>query len=941
MDTHKPGPKATLTVQTDTDAPPLELVQCQFRSLFEQVGVGVAELDGTTLRIVRLNRAFEQLLERTSRDLYSRTFAQLGLVPESPQSEHDTVAQRISDLVNGAETHCTFYASYPLPNESIRNFKITISKLSAESLPAACVLILDDVTEQKQTELQLQKLQHELELRVKQRTAELEQANEALRQQAHARKQISEALRQSVALYRTIATSIPHAAVLVVEQDRRFRVAEGKLLPLLGTSRNQLEGTMFDRDSSHAVGRLFIQIFERALAGKTASIEQAIDNRILHIVHTPLRSAEADIVGAVALILDVTDRQRSEAERQRIDQRYWELITTANEGIWFVDRDLRTTFLNEQMAHQLGYSRSEILDAPFPNFIFPEDIPEFLDRWHKITLGADLRYESRFKKKDNSEVWMRASIKVLHDDQGHFGGAFGMFTDITEQRAAEERLRISEQRFRLITEASMEGILVYSTESHRIRYVNPAACQMLGYSDAELSLQQMSDLYSARHPSYDVSAGNAGRRTPWAESGELRRKDGSRVRVGMKSVVLELEGERCLALFLTDLTMSSLLDQERTKAQKLEALGTLAGGIAHDFNNLLQAVSANISMARWAYDDKEEAIARLDSVEHSLQLAIKLTGQLLAFSKGGTLHRKPMSLGPLIEEATRFMLSGSKAVCHVAVAENLWPVEADEGQLTQVLHNVLLNADQAMPNGGTITVSVRNVQAPSGRVPVLLPGGRWVEISVADTGVGIDKEHMSRIFDPYFSTKPTGTGLGLSTTYAIIRKHDGHIDVKSLLGKGTEVSIYLPASERKPIAGKAVQTTAETPSFHVLLLDDDGDIRETSSALLSALGHTVVAVETGEDAISAYQRAMRSARRFDLVLLDLTIRGGLGGLEALKVLLTVDHKVRAILSSGYSDDTLSLASLPSQAKRFLPKPYTMNQLRDAIAALMEDTDHAA
>ena len=169
-------------------------------------------------------------------------------------------------------------------------------------------------------------------------------------------------------------------------------------------------------------------------------------------------------------------------------------------------------------------------------------------------------------------------------------------------------------------------------------------------------------------------------------------------------------------------------------------------------------------MARWAYDDKEEAIARLDSVEHSLQLAIKLTGQLLAFSKGGTLHRKPLSLGPLIEEATRFMLSGSKAVCHVAVAENLWPVEADEGQFTQVLHNVLLNADQAMPNGGTITVSVRNVQAPSGRVPVLLPAGRWVEISVADTGVGIDKEHMSRIFDPYFSTKPTGTGLGLSTT---------------------------------------------------------------------------------------------------------------------------------------------------------------------------------
>ncbi len=941
MEAHKPGERDLLTVQTDAETPPPQLVQCPFRGLFEQAAVGVAELDGIALKIVQVNRAFCDLLGRTNEALHLTPFSQLGLTPESQQNAQDTSAQRIADLVHGADRSRTFYASYVRPDETIRNFKITVSKLGAEYIPSSCVLIIDDVTERKQTELQLQKLQQELELRVQQRTAELEKANEALRQQVHARKQISEALRQSVALYRTIATSIPHAAVLVVDQDRRFRVAEGKLLPALGTKRNQLEGAVFDRDSSHAVGRLFIEIFERALAGKTAVIEQVIDNRVLHIVHTPLRSAEADIVGAVALILDITDRQRSEAERQRIDQRYWELITTANEGIWFADKDFRSTFFNEQMANLLGYQRTEILDTPLLDFIFSEDVPAISNRLNKLTLGADQRFESRFRKKNGHEVWLRASLKVLHDDHGHFSGAFGMFTDITEQRAAEERLRFSEQRFRLITEASMEGILVYSIESHRIRYINPAACQMLGYSAAELVAQPMSDLYSARHPRYDVNSGINGESSPWAESGELRRRDGNRLRVGMKSVVLELEGERCLALFLTDLTVRSLLEQERTKAQKLEALGTLAGGIAHDFNNLLQAVSANISMARWAYDDKDEALTRLDSVEHSLQLAIKLTGQLLAFSKGGTLHRKPMSLGPLIEEATRFMLSGSKAMCHVSVAENLWTVDADEGQFTQVLHNVLLNADQAMPNGGTITVSVRNVLAPSGRVPVLLPDGRWVEISVTDTGIGIDKEHMSRIFDPYFSTKPTGTGLGLSTTYAIVRKHDGHIDVKSMLGKGTEVSIYLPASDRKPAAAKPAHSPARSASLHVLLLDDDGDIRETSAALLTALGHTVVSVETGEDAIAAYQRANRSARRFDLVLLDLTIRGGLGGLETLKVLLTLDDKVRAILSSGYSDDTLSLGSLPVQAKRFLPKPYTMNQLRDAIAALMEDTDHAA
>ena len=935
MEAPRPVSNEPQPCQAEASSSHAEAGNCPYRRIFLEAGVGIAEIDARTLRILRTNQAFSQALGQSQEALAQLRFSDLGMVTETSEAnDAHTDAERIAKLCEGKGQSCTWYASYGPAERPTRNFKITATKLTDENRNTpVCILVLDDVTERKQTELELQRLQRELEHRVKQRTAELEAANEALRIQAKARKQIAEALRQSVALYRTIAASIPDAAVLVVDQDRRFRVAEGKLLPALGTPRNQIEGAEIGRESYGSVGRLFVQVFEEALSGKTASFERTVDNRLLYVVHTPLRSAEADIVGAVALILDVS-------ARKHIEQRYWEVISTANEGIWFFDGNFATSFLNEQMANLLGHPRTEVLHWSLLHFVFPEDIPVFQERLLKLASGVDQCYEARFRKQDGTEVWLRVSAKALHDERGFFCGAFGMFTDVSEQRAAEERLRKSEQRFRLLTEASMEGIIVYSMTMRRVRYANPAACQMLGYSDEELCGRTISDLYSTRHASYDMGAGIQGSSSSKAATGELFRKDGSRIRVGMKSVVLELEGERCPALFLTDLTTRSLLDQERAKAQKLEALGTLAGGIAHDFNNLLQAVFANISLVRWSYDDRSEALSRLAAVEHSLQLAIKLTGQLLAFSKGGTLQRKPLSLGPLLGEATSFVLSGTNAIAHVEVAKDLWTVEADEGALTQVMHNILLNANQAMPHGGTISVTARNIEAPSTGTPVLIHSGRWVEITVKDTGVGIEEEHISRIFDPYFSTKPTGTGLGLSTTYAIVHKHDGVIDVKSKPHKGTTVAIYLPATDTRPELQPTPKDTTSSRPYRVLLLDDEQDIRETSAAILHALGHRVVSVATGEAVLAAYRSAAASAERFDLAILDLTIRGGMGGMETLRALRALDKDTRAILTSGYSDDVVSIGEHPFQAKYFLPKPYTMNQLRDMILALMEAPGHA-
>ncbi|MBL8636592.1 MAG: PAS domain S-box protein [Myxococcales bacterium] len=921
----------------------LDSYPCLLRCIFDQAGVGVAEVNLHNHRIVRVNEAFGRLIGRSSQDLRQRSFLDLGAQLDGPDSVFQHEVQFFEELLSGRKISVTWYASYLLPPEGgystpSRSFKLTATPLpEAPSGERSCIVVLDDISEQKQAVLALRDIHQQLEQRVAERTAELFAANESMRFQIAERKRIEEALRQSVALYRTIAASIPDAAVLVIGKDLRFRVVEGLLLGALGISRTMLEGTFIGRTEHGPFGQLLLEIFVRTLEGVTSSNEKSLHDKTLYLLSTPLRNNDCIIVGAVVLIIDISDRKRAEQERLRMERRYLQIVQTANEGIWLIDQDARITFANDQMAELLRTKRENMIGADVYQFVFPEDLPSFRTQLYAQNHGIDGRYESRLRRMDGTECWIQCSAKAMHDETGAFIGSFGMFTDVTQRRKTESLLRASEQRFRAIIEASTEGILVFSNSTSMIRYANPRACEMLRYSTDELICFSFLDLFPERTNQALRSRTASPSTEPTPNTGELRRKDGGTIQVGIKSVTLDLEGEQCLVLFITDLTARSLLEQERLKAQKLDAIGTLAGGIAHDFNNLLQAIFANISMARQCYDSKEESLRRLESVEHSLHLAIKLTGQLLAFSKGASLQKRRIPLGPLIEEATSFILSGAKASCSIDIDPLLWHTEVDEGQLHQVIYNIVLNADQSMPTGGNIEVRARNVVAPAEGLPAMLLAGRWVSVTVKDTGIGIAEEHMGRIFDPYFSTKATGNGLGLATTYAVVRKHGGFIDVRSKLGLGTEVTVYLPACDRDGETPRRGTVAAPGRSLHVLLLDDDESVRQTSQALLQFLGHSVIAVSDGEAALEAYQQFATSDNPFNLLLLDLTIKGGMGGMETLNKLRISHPNLRAILTSGYSDESLSKSDLPSQARVFLPKPYTLEQLRAAIENAIADS----
>ncbi|KEI06636.1 histidine kinase [Clostridium botulinum] len=378
-----------------------------------------------------------------------------------------------------------------------------------------------------------------------------------------------------------------------------------------------------------------------------------------------------------------------------------------------------------------------------------------------------------------------------------------------------------------------------------------------------------------------------------------------------------------------NLTQKKRTEEELLKMEKLNSISTLAGGVAHDFNNILTIILGNISMLKTNINSKNKILKKLTHIEKIILQAKNLTKQLLSLSKGSNPLKKACYINSLIKETTSLSLSGSNVSPKIYIPNDLWPVEVDVSQINQVLSNLIINSCQAMPNGGIITIRCRNVNLKENEV-IGLSSGNYITISVKDQGHGISQENLLKVFDPYFTTKETGMGLGLFSAYSIVKKHNGQIVVKSKLGKGTIFQIYLPACDIIPMEIEAPSPKIIHGKSNILVMDDEYEIRRILYSMLMFLGHTVTLSKDGTEAIELYKNALNSGNPFDLVIMDLTIPGGMGGEETIKHLLKIDSNVKAIVSSGYSSGGVIGNYKKHGFKGVINKPYTIEELSNEL-----------
>ena len=431
---------------------------------------------------------------------------------------------------------------------------------------------------------------------------------------------------------------------------------------------------------------------------------------------------------------------------------------------------------------------------------------------------------------------------------------------------------------------------------------------------------------------------------------KMRREDGSEFYAQLRCSAVDDENEssgQCRTIMI-DISERKQVEEEIVKMQKLESISILTGGIAHDFNNVLAGIKSNIYLVKDYVDRNDKGYAYLTRAEDAVRLGKDLALKMLTFSKGGEPVKKILSAYDLITDSVRLAMSGSNVRCEFDIPDDLWQIEADEGQLIQVISNLMINASQAMPEGGTIKVRVENIESQAEKSG-LLNKGKYVKITVKDQGIGIQGEHLQKIFDPYFTTKQKGSGLGLAIAYSIIRKHDGHITVESEMGVGTTFFIYLAASGKKitngaegTSAGSEEGKDAEGVAFitgkKVLFMDDDAIVGMVSVSGLEGIGYEVELVKNGTEAVDLYKQAIETGSAFDAVILDLTIQGGMGGVETIRELLVVDPNIKAIVASGYSDDRVMSKYKEYGFKGSVTKPYNANELNEALQKVLNDQD---
>jgi len=557
---------------------------------------------------------------------------------------------------------------------------------------------------------------------------------------------------------------------------------------------------------------------------------------------------------------------------------------------------------------------------------------------------------SRMKKslvRESSEInlqgkWFEITVDPILDEQGTLFQSIHIIRDITDHKSFESELSFEREQLAVTLRSIGDGVITTDTRG-RIVFLNAVAEEMTGWTTADAYGRPLTEVFHIINEFTRKQCENpvekvlkTGLIVELANHTLLISRDGRElVLADSGSPIKNDKGEVFgVVLVFRDITEKQKMIDTIQQTQKLDSLGILAGGIAHDFNNLLGGIFGYIDLALTAPAITSDIGENLESALGVISRAKGLTQQLLTFAKGGSPIRKVGSIAKTVKEAALFALSGSSIKCRFEAAVNLFDCEYDENQIAQTIDNIVLNAQQSMPMGGTIDINVQNWQIEKDTHELLVTG-KYIMISVQDYGVGIPKDIQARIFDPFFTTKQKGHGLGLSTAYSIIRKHDGLIDVRSEPGKGSCFTIYLPAIDHiSALHEKKPSFDNVSGSGRILIMDDEDFIRDTVSAMLQRLGYTTVCVKDGTEALAQFTEARKSSNPFSAIILDLTIPGNLGGKEVIAKIREYDTTTPAIVMSGYSDDTVLGQPRKSGFNDSIAKPFTGREIGRILKGLL-------
>jgi len=749
------------------------------------------------------------------------------------------------------------------------------------------------------------------------------------------KKKLEQALRDSEELYKTLIDISPYA-VTVTDLKGEITYVSEKTLKMHGyKSPEELLG-------ESALVLIAASDHKRALANLNKTLEEGFVKNLEYILKkkdgsTFIGELNASLIkddkgqpqAFVATTRDITERKENEKKLKEKEAYNFALFNYSPVETIVVDRKGRVTKSN-LAKRRSGDRIPKIGDIMYKDYGSKHEKNMYAELIRCIKTGKN----KEFSKMKYGDKYLSISIAPFSE------GAIIISQDITERIKAEKALKQNEQRFRLIVE-TMPSLLVITDKEGKNLYVSPNCEEITGYSSKELENKfiwwvhedDMDRAKKVLDKSFkDPTDGRNFEYKAVKKNGKIWYASSS-----WEPIIDEKGNFQGMILQTIDISDKKIMEQEIAKAQKLESIGILAGGIAHDFNNFLTGIIGNISLAKLKTDPKDEIYEILTESEKAAHSAKSLTQQLLTFSKGGVPIKEKTDIKDLIKESAKFAIVGSNVNCEFDFPEDLWEVVIDKSQMNQVVNNIILNAIEATSQEGTITIKAENAELRK-RVKIPLKKGKYVKITVTDTGTGIPSKNIHKIFDPFFTTKQSGSGLGLATVFSIIKKHKGFIYAESEVGKGTSFHIYLPASLeiKKEKKQKEEKEKISKSSGKVLIMDDKSFIRKSAERALNLYGFDVSGAEDGEEALSLYKKAMDEGTPYDVVILDLTIPGAMGGLKALNELRKINPKVKAIVSSGYSDDPVMSEHEKFGFNAIIKKPYEYHELSETVKKLMEE-----